>query len=112
MARSIRSSGHSVRAVAPSGGVTVDVPVLIGAALFGVPLETAAEGATFELQTMAEAELPKDTSTFAVGALVYWDNTAKALTSTATSNRKVGVATQAAATGDAKVWINLLPQVA
>lgn len=109
--RSIISSGHSVRAVAPTGGVTVDVPVLIGTAKFGVPLETAAAGATFELQVMAEVDIVKDTSIFAEGDVVYWDNSAHAATSTATSNRKIGIADVAAATGDAKVRVNLIPQL-
>ena len=43
----------------------------------------------------------------AVGALLYWDNTAKSLTTTASGNKRVGVAVKAALAGDATVRVRL-----
>lgn len=46
----------------------------------------------------------KDASTIADGAILYWDDTAKKVTTTVGSNKKFGTAKAAAATGVAKVY--------
>jgi predicted RecA/RadA family phage recombinase len=46
-------------------------------------------------------------NTFAVGAVVYWDDTAKVVTSTASGNTRVGLAVTAAANPSVSVNVRL-----
>lgn len=81
----------------------------VGAALFGIASGDAASGATLELQLEGVYDVTAlSTDTAAVGDLLYWDNTNKRLTTTATSNLKVGVAVAAKASGatTARILLN------
>ena len=93
------SSGRNITQVAPSGGVTSGVPILIGTALFGVPTTTAAAGASFNLERGIEitytAEGAGSGQAWAVGDQIYWDNTNKRFTKTSSGNTLVGTATAA-----------------
>src|ERR1700690_1341584 len=60
--------------------------------IFGVAVNNQSSGDSTEVLTEGVFDLAKDTSTFAEGDYVYWDNTAKLGTSTATSNTKIGLA--------------------
>ena len=61
-----------------------------------------------DVVTVGVFELPKvSTDVFAVGAAVYWDNNAKLMTSTTTSNTKIGVAVKAAANPSGSVNVRL-----
>lgn len=76
--------------------------------IFGVAVTTVSNGAAGVFATEGEFSLAKDTSVFAVGDPVYWDNTNKVVTSTAAGNRRIGVATGAALTGGATVNTKLI----
>ncbi len=90
--------GLALDFTAPSGGVTVGVPILIGALLV-IPSVTAAEGVKFAGWTEGVYELAAAThassQAWTEGQLLYWDNTAKKFTVTATDNTKKGVAAAA-----------------
>lgn len=103
-------SGDLITCVAPSGGVVSGTPVLIGAALFGVPATTAAQGDSFELLRKGEFEtLPKATSlAITAGDLLYWDNTNKVLNKTSSGNTLVAIATADAQSADTTVRAVLL----
>lgn len=76
--------------------------------IFGVASGDALSGADVDVVTVGVFELPKvSTDVFAVGAAVYWDNTAKLMTSTTTSNTKIGVAVKAAANPSGTVIVRL-----
>jgi len=93
--------GNTLTLAAPTGGVASGDPVLVGA-IFGVAAFTAAEAADVEVVTEGVFTLPKATgAAWAAGDILYWDATAKKLTTTASGNKRVGVATKAAASGDA-----------
>ena len=86
--------------------------------LFGVAVNTQASGDNMEILVEGVFDLAKDTSTFANGDYVYWDNTNKVATSTSTSNKKIGVASMlmpdgtsalGGASGDATVRVRLNP---
>lgn len=78
-------------AVSSGGGA------LIGA-IFGVALETLANGATGDFQTEGVFQLPKTSAqAWTVGAKIYWDDTNKVTTTTSTSNTLIGVAVAVAA---------------
>lgn len=65
--------------------------------LFGVALDTVANGAAVSIATRGTYTLAKlSTDTPAIGDDLYWDNTNKRLTVTSTSNYKVGVCVNAA----------------
>lgn len=74
---------------------------LVGS-FFGVAVATAVEDDPVELATFGEYDLAKAASqAWTVGVKVYWDDTAKLCTTTASGNRLVGAATLAAASDDA-----------
>ena len=92
--------GNNLDLTAPSGGVTGGLPVKIGS-IVAIPVNSAAEGEAFVGQVTGVHTLVKATgAAWTVGAKIYWDDTAKNCTTTATSNTLIGVATSAAASGD------------
>jgi len=104
MARTYKQPGDVLPLTAPTGGVTAGTPVLIGGLLV-VPQNTAAEGEPFEGMRTGVHTLPKTSAqAWTQLAKVYWDNTNKVCTTTATSNTLIGVAAAPAAnpsaTGD------------
>lgn len=66
--------------------------------LFAVAVNAAANGAPVQGKLTGVYTLAKAAgSSWTVGEVIYWDNTAKACTDTAASNLKIGHATEAAA---------------
>lgn len=97
--------GHTVTLVAPAD-VSSGGGVLVGK-LFGVANTDALSGADVEVTLCGVFELPKASGAITAGALVYWDNTAKNVTTTSTSNTLIGAAVVAAASGDATARVRL-----
>lgn len=79
---------------------------LVGS-IFGVAMVDVANGAAANFMVEGVIDLAKAAGAVTQGALVYWDNTAKNVTTTLTANTKIGVATQAAQSGDATVRVRL-----
>lgn len=80
--------------VAAGGGM------LVGS-LFAVAIAAAASGGSVQGRTCGVIDLAKNSGeSWTQGAKIYWDNTNKRCTTTATSNTLIGVATQAQANGD------------
>lgn len=76
--------------------------------IFGVAAGDALSGADVDLMTVGVFDLPKvSTDVFALGAAVYWDDTAKLMTSTASGNTKIGVAVAAAGNPSGTVTVRL-----
>jgi predicted RecA/RadA family phage recombinase len=68
--------------------------------IFGVAQSDAANGAEVRLDTQGVFDLTKvGSQAWTVGALVYWDDTNKRCTTTATGSLLIGVATAAVANG-------------
>lgn len=81
--------------------------LLVGT-LFGVVAETVLSGSLYTFAVKGVFDLPKAASvTPGVGAKVYWDDTAKNVTTTASANSLIGVAVVAAAAGDATVRVRM-----
>ena len=92
---------------APSGGVVSGTGYKIGQC-FCVATGTVAEGKPFEGMCCGVVSLPKATgAAWTEGALVYWDDTAKNVTTTSTGNLRLGVAGKAAASGDTTGTVRL-----
>jgi predicted RecA/RadA family phage recombinase len=110
MAKNYIQSGKTVTLAAPYQRNSGE-GALVGA-LFGVALSTLANGASGEFATQGVFDLAKAVGAITQGALVYWDNTAKNVTTTSTSNTRIGCAIVAAASGDATVRVRLNGQAA
>ena len=81
--------------------------MLVGS-LFGVAVTTAAQNASVEAATVGVYDLTKQPAlAITAGARVFWDDTNRRITTTATSNHCVGRALAAAAGGDATVRVLL-----
>jgi predicted RecA/RadA family phage recombinase len=97
MATSYISQGDVLTLPAPSGGVTAGTPVLIGRLLV-IPQNTVAQTLPFDGHVKGVHAVTKaDSQAWTVGANVYWDDSAKNFTTTATSNQYAGVAVEAVA---------------
>lgn len=95
-----RQPGDVVTLTAPSGGVTSGLGYKIGQ-LFVVAANTVAETLPFPGRVTGVCELVKNSGeSWTEGALVYWDDGASNVTTTATGNLLIGVATAAAGTSD------------
>jgi len=110
MATNYIQPGDTVTITAPSGGTTAGVGVLTGS-LFGVALSTAAVGESVAIGCEGVYKLAKQgTDTFSIGAIAYWNNTNKTVTSTTTSNQKIGIIVNATVgSGDATAQVRLIP---
>ena len=76
--------------------------------LFGIASGDAAIGDKLVLTTQGVYDMPKvSANTFAVGALVYWDDTAKVVTSTASGNTRIGLAVTDVGNPSASVNVRL-----
>lgn len=95
----ILQEGNNITVAAPAD-VTSGQGVLVGS-LFGVASTTAESGDPVAVVRKGAYRLAKATGqAWTVGLKLYWDNTAKNVTSTATDNTLIGVALAAAASGD------------
>jgi predicted RecA/RadA family phage recombinase len=101
--------GDSLALAVPyAGGVTSGQGVLVGA-LFGVAAVDGVQNAVIECQTKCVFDLTKEPAlAITAGARVFWDNTNRRLTTTATGNFQVGMATVAALAADNTVRAVLL----
>ena len=108
MATNYVQPGTTVTMVAPSGGATAGVGILIGQ-LFGVALTTAVENASFEMAVEGVFTLAKkDELAIAAGDPVYWNDTAKEVDDVSTAQKEVGVAGEARAVTAGLVTITVL----
>jgi predicted RecA/RadA family phage recombinase len=106
MARNFIAEGDILNLAAPyavsSGG-----GALIGS-IFGVAMVDLANAAVGSFAVEGLFSLKKNSAeAWTVGAKVYWDNTNKQTTTTATSNTLIGVATAAAANPSSTGYVRL-----
>lgn len=88
--------GDAVTLVAPYD-VASGAGMLVGS-VFGVATAAALSGAEVEAQLVGVVDVAKvSAQAWTQGAKVYWDNTAKNVTTTVGSNTLIGVAVAAAA---------------
>ena len=97
--------GDNITLVA-SGTVASGRGVLVGA-LFGINSNAVVSGDAMVLETQGVFDHAKAAGGVTVGQKLYWDDTNKVFTTTASTHTLQGVAIQAAASGDATVRIRL-----
>jgi len=96
----------------PYTTITAGQGMLVGA-LFGVAVTDGVQNQVISAEIEGVFDLTKEpTLVIGAGVRVFWDNTNRRVTTTATSNFCIGVATQAAAGADATVRVALGPRVA
>ena len=108
MRNCIRPDARSIPVAVPySGGILSGQGMLVGAFL-GVAASDAAQNASVECETRGEFELAKEPAlAISQGARVFWDNTNRRITTTATGNFQVGLCTVAALAADTTVRVML-----
>ena len=99
-------SGDTVTVVSP-GTVLSGAGVKVGS-IFGIASYDAVISDSLEVARKGVFDIAKDASVFTQGALVYWDDSAKAATSTVGSNLRIGLAEVAALTGGTVVTTILI----
>ena len=96
MATTFLQNGDHLTVAAPAAVSSGD-GVLVGS-IFGVAATDAANAADVVVNICGVWELPKTSAqAWTVGARIYWDDGNSECTTTATSNKLIGVATAAAA---------------
>lgn len=109
MAQNKIQRGEKLELTAPSGGVTNEQGILIGA-LFGVAQESAEEGAPFTSEIVGVYELPKATGfVMSEGEVGYWDTTLKKFVSD-TTKEPVAICIEEAGSSATKVKVLLNPR--
>jgi predicted RecA/RadA family phage recombinase len=99
--------GDVITLTAPSGGVVAGTAVLI-ANLLVIPQETVAQTLPFSGYVTGIHTMVKATGTaWLEGQILYWDDTAKKVTTVSTSNYRIGCAAVAAASGDTSGTVRL-----
>lgn len=94
--KSFVQPGNTLTAIAPYA-VASGAPFKVGGFVL-IAVTTAAQAATVEGMTEGVFKLPKvSAQVWAMGDKIYWDDTAKLMTTVASGNTLVGAATVAAA---------------
>lgn len=112
MARNFIQPGDTITVAAPYA-VAAGAGLLSGV-VFAVALAAAAQNAPVEARRVGVFDLAKATGQAWVAdtTKLYWDNTAKNVTSTASGNTLIGVARQSQASGDTIGRVLLTGQIA
>lgn len=112
MAQNYLQPGETWDVATPAGGWTSGQVVLVGV-LVGVALLTTAQTETNQVKLTGVFQgLPKAAgAAWVAGDKLYWDNTAKNFTKTATNNTPAGYAWYGAASADVTGYV-LLKQIA
>ena len=97
--------GENLTLVAPYARLSGE-GALIGS-IFGVASVDVGNGAEAVFVTEGVFDLPKATGAITQGQKVYWDNTARNVTTTANANTAIGAATMAASSNAATVSVKL-----
>ncbi len=99
------AAGSAIAVPAPAA-VSSGAGVLVGS-IFGVANGSATLGADVVLAVVGVVDLPKAAEAITLGAALYWDDTVKTVTTTASGNTRIGAAVAAAQSGAATVRVRL-----
>jgi predicted RecA/RadA family phage recombinase len=110
MAKNMIQSGDIVDMVALAP--VVSGQVVMKGQMIAIALASVAAGEIFAAALCGAYEVPKASAdTFTQGDVVYWDDTAKEMTSVPTDNKKAGYAWADAAGGETEMQVCLVPNV-
>lgn len=97
--------GDTLTVTAPYAAVSGS-GVMVGT-IFGVAADDIASGALGEIVTEGVFDMAKAAGVVAVGDQVYWDNTAKVVTTVAAGNKRVGISILSVLSGGATARVKL-----
>lgn len=97
--------GETITLIAPRN-VASGAGLLVGS-IFGIAKAATPAGANVETELVGVVDHAKAAGAVTQGQKLYWDNAAFVVTTTAGGNTQIGVATQAAASGDATARVLL-----
>lgn len=108
----IQPGDQALTVIAPVGGTTSGVPLRLSSTVgkIVIPLQTKLAGAEVECATEGVYRVAKE-APLVINQFeaLYWDDTAKKATKTATNNILMGHAAYAAASADVTVDVRLTP---
>lgn len=87
---------------------TISGEVVLVGTIIGIAVKSVLTGGELPLAIEGVVELPKATGAITLGAKLYWDDTAKDVTTTVAANALAGYAISAQATGDPTVLVKLI----
>ncbi|MEM1213030.1 MAG: DUF2190 family protein [Planctomycetota bacterium] len=103
MPTNVKDLGQTLSITAPTGGTTVGVPIVFGTGIV-LPNNTVAAGELVSVETSGVLLYAKQAPlAIAAGAALYWDDTNKQFTTSASGNTLAGYAVNAAAEADTTV---------
>lgn len=105
MAKNFVQTGNSLQHTA-AADLIAGQAFLLGA-LLAVAEDDADTGELVEAHVRGVFNIPKAAQAVTIGAKLYWDDTNKVVTTTASGNTLCGTAAAAAASGDAAVAVSL-----
>lgn len=109
MAKNCLGPGQTMT-VADAGATVASGAGFLQGTTFGVAAHDAVSGEALVINLWGTYELVKQTGqAWTQGAVLYWDDTGKQVTTTATGNYPIGKANVAAASGDALGEVILMP---
>lgn len=106
--KTFRQEGDVLDFITPAGGAVSGSPLVIEKA-FIIPSNTTVEGDLNSGSVEGVHELTAVTGAAAQFATAYWDAAAKTVTTTATSNTKIGYYATAKAAGVLVAEVKLIP---
>lgn len=89
----------------PSGSAVALGQCVVVGEIVGVALRAIADGELGSLRVNGMHEVAKGAGVIAIGVVLYWDDTANVATTTASTNKRLGVCAAAALTGDTVVRV-------
>ena len=112
MRNNIRPDARSLPMPVPYVGGILSGQGMMVSAFFGIAAADALQNVVVECEVIGEFEITKEAPlVIAQGVRVFWDNTNRSITLTATANFQVGICTVAALSADTtvRVWLNRVP---
>jgi predicted RecA/RadA family phage recombinase len=107
MAQNLIQEGERLDYVVPAATTITSGQGVVVGSFVGVALQTGTTGKTIVVALEGVFQMPKVTGAVTLGAALYFDNTEKKVTTTVGSNKFIGFAWTAAASGDATVEVRL-----
>lgn len=108
MSKNFVQEGDTITVTA--GGTVASGDGVLTGTLFGVAQYNATSGQDVEVDVTGVYDLPKaSAAVIAQGGAAYWDNTAKNVTGTATSNTRIGAVVTAVTSGGLVARVRLDP---
>lgn len=100
-------TGDRAALTAPAGGAISGQPMLVGS-LFAIPSKSAAEGEFVPVMLEGTFRIAKATDiSISEGQKIYWNDSERHVTTTASGNKKIGAAVENVSTAATMIKVRL-----